>query len=106
MFRCCFKCSNDSKDYITEQLSGEINCNKNQILNQEYNEYNVQNRDNVDNGVKINYKNTRKAGINIFLAKEFAKCDNFICRCCEDFLAMVVPLSIFCSIVALIIFMV
>ena len=97
MFGCFNKSTNQDRGTITRQQYEEVDCYENLILTQENNQ---------DYPEKLKYKNSTKTRINIFLAKEFAKCDHFICTCCEDFLAMVVPLSIFCSIVALIIFMV
>lgn len=97
MFGCFNKSTNHDIANIRHQLSEELDSHENVILTQENNE---------DYPEKRKYQNSTKTRINIFLAKEFAKCDHFICTCCEDLLAMVVPLSIFCSIVALIIFMV
>ena len=97
MFGCFQRSTNHDIANIRHQLSEEVDSHENLILTEENNQ---------DYPEKQKYQNRTKTRINIFLAKEFAKCDNFICTCCEDFLAMVIPLSIFCTIVALIIFMV
>lgn len=50
-------------------------------------------------------KNRTKTRINIFLAKELANCHDAIYTFCSDLLAILIPVSIICSIIALIIFM-
>ena len=50
-------------------------------------------------------KNRTKTRINIFLAKELANCHDAICTFCSDLFAILIPVSIICSIIALIIFM-